>query len=298
MNERHRHYRAAAEGQQQERQEKLSEAMSLLERGIEGILDSEGFANYLRTMARFHTYSFNNVALIVAQRPEATRVAGYKAWQALGRQVRKGEKGLIVFVPHRKRVRESPDKDQQEQQPAGEQDTQTTHQVTGFGLGRVFDIAQTEVEPLPEPPAAQALNGESETGVRIDRRLSCFLIEEGVRLSQGDTGRANGYYRPEDRLIVLSDRLHGDQRTKTLVHEAAHYLADHRGQVTREDAETVAESSAFVVLSHFGIDTGSYTFPYVAHWAQDKAVLRRNLTEVQGVAAGLIAGIEAATLAE
>ncbi len=298
MNERRRHQAGTPEQQQQERQEKLSEAMSLLERGIEGILDSEGFANYLRTMARFHTYSFNNVALIVALRPEATRVAGYKAWQALGRQVQKGEKGLIVFVPHRKRVRESLDKDQQAQQPAGEQDTQATHLNTGFGLGRVFDIAQTEGDPLPEPPAAQVLNGESETGTRIDRQLSRFLIEGGVRLSSEDTGRANGYYRPEDRLIAVSNQLSGDQRTKTLVHEAAHYLADHRGAVTREDAETVAESSAFVVLAHYGIDAGSYSFPYVARWAKDKAVLRRNLAEVQGVAAGLIAGIEENDLQE
>ncbi len=297
MNERRRHQAETSEQQQQERQEKLSEAMSLLERGIEGILDSEGFANYLRTMARFHTYSFNNVALIVAQRPEATRVAGYKAWQALGRQVQKGEKGLIVFVPHRKRVRESPDENK-EQQPAGEPDTQTTHLITGFGLGRVFDIAQTEGEPLPEPPAAQALNGESETGTQVDRRLSRFLIEEGVRLTVEDTDHANGYYRPADRLIALSDSLTGDQRTKTLVHEAAHYLADHRGQVTREDAETVAESSAFVVLAHYGIDAGSYSFPYVARWAKDKAVLKRNLAEVQGVAAGLIEGIDAAGLEE
>jgi len=81
MNERHRHD-AAAEGQQQERQDKLTAAMALLERGIEGILDSESFAAYLRTMARFHTYSFSNVALIMAQRPEATQVAGYRAWPA------------------------------------------------------------------------------------------------------------------------------------------------------------------------------------------------------------------------
>jgi len=298
MNERHRHYRAAAEGQQQERQDKLNEAMAVLEQGIEGILDSEGFADYLRTMARFHTYSFTNVAMIVAQRPEATRVAGYRTWQTLGRQVRKGEKGVVIFVPHRRRVRESPDenKDENKEEPqAGKQEQETTHMITGFGLGRVFDVAQTEGEPLPEPPAARELDGETETGVRIDRRMSRFLIEEGVRLSQEDTGRTNGYYQPADRLIALSDRLGGDQRTKTLVHEAAHYLADHRGQVTREDAETVAESSAFVVLAHYGIygiDTGSYSFPYVARWAEDKAVLRRNLAEVQGVAAGLIAGIE------
>ncbi len=84
----------------------------------------------------------------------------------------------------------------------------------------------------------------------------------------------------------------------TTVHEAAHYLADHRGHVARGDAETVAESSAFVVLAHYGIDAVSYSFPYVARWAEDKAVLRRNLAEVQGVAAGLIAGIEEAGLGE
>lgn len=296
MNERHRHH-AAAEGQQQERQEKLNEAMAVLERGIEGILDSESFADYLKTMARFHTYSFTNVAMIVAQRPEATQVAGYKTWQTLGRQVRKGEKGIVIFVPHRKRVGESPDENKEDQQ-AGEQVKETTHMITGFGLGRVFDVSQTEGEPLPEPPAVQELDGESETGARIDQRMSRFLIEEGVRLSSEDTGRANGYYRPAQRLIAISDRLSGNQRTKTLVHEAAHYLADHRGQVTREDAETVAESSAFVVLAHYGIDTGSYSFPYVARWAEDKAVLRRNLVEVQGVAAGLIAGIEEAGLSE
>ncbi len=212
--------------------------------------------------------------------------------------MRKGEKGLIVFVPHRKRVRENLDKDQHDQQPAGEQDPKTTHMLTGFGLGRVFDIAQTEGEPLPEPPAAQVLNGESETGTQVDRRLSRFLIEEGVRLTVEDTDHANGYYRPADHLIALSDRLQGDQRTKTLVHEAAHYLAEHRGQVTREDAETVAESSAFVVLAHYGIDTGSYSFPYVARWAKDNAVLRRNLAEVQKVSAALIEGIDAAGLEE
>ncbi len=93
-----------------------------------------------------------------------------------------------------------------------------------------------------------------------------------MRLAVEDTGKANGCYRPAHRLIAVSNRLRGDQRTKTLVHEAAHYLADHRGQVTREDAETMVESSTFVVLAHYGIDAGSYSFPYAAGWAEDKAV--------------------------
>ena len=110
--------------------------------------------------------------------------------------------------------------------------------------------------------------------------------------------QATYWHRGADRLIAVSDRLSGDQRTKTLVHEPAHWLADHRGSVAQSDAETVAESSAFVVLARYGIDAGAYSFPYVARWAEEKVVLRRNLTEVQGIAARLIAGIEAATLAE
>ncbi|HLU37232.1 MAG TPA: hypothetical protein VKZ61_15835 [Thermomicrobiales bacterium] len=99
-------------------------------------------------------------------------------------------------------------------------------------------------------------------------------------------------------LIALSDTLEGDGRVRTPTHEAAHYMADHRGQVKREDAETVAESSAFVALNHYGIDTGSYSFPYVARWAADKEVFKRNLDEVQKVSAALIEGIDAAKLEE
>lgn len=122
--------------------------------------------------------------------------------------------------------------------------------------------------------------------------MAHFLLDEGLRLTKEDTGEARGYYRPSDRLIAISDRLTGDQQTKTLVHEAAHYLADHRGRIDPADAETVAESSAFVVLAHFGIDTGSYSFPYVATWAQDTRVLKRNLVEIRRVASRLIGAIE------
>lgn len=308
MNERHRYFEAASEAQQ-ERQDKLKAALALLEQGIEGILDSEGFANYLRTMARFPTYSAKNVALIMAQRPEATQVAGYKAWQALGRQVRKGEKGLCIFVPHRVRVRESLEEGQSKR-PDGEGENETTQLISGFGLGRVFDIAQTDGEPLPEPPAPEELAESVDVAREVNLRLSRWLIDEGVTVeSKQIHGHAKGYWQPARNAIVIrSDRVTDEEtgettplsdpfspgKTKTLAHEAAHYLADHRGAIDRRDAETVAEGAAFVVLARYGIDTGAYSFPYVARWAEDKVVLRRNLAEVQGVPAGLIAGIEEA----
>lgn len=182
MNERTRYQKATAEGAKTEQQEKLNEAMTLLEQGIDSILDSEGFAAYLKTMARFHNYSFRNVLMILAQRPEATQVAGYKTWQTLSRQVRKGEKGLIIFVPHKKRVRESPDPNATQPQEKKE----PVHILTGYGLGRVFDISQTDGDPLPEPPEAVEIGGESETGAEVDRRLSRFLIEQGMRLTVED----------------------------------------------------------------------------------------------------------------
>lgn len=275
-------------------QERLAGLVATLEQGIERILGSEGFAAYLRVMARFPTYSATNAALILVQRPEATRVAGYRAWQALDRQVRKGERGIKIFVPYRRRalVAHETTEDGEDEHTHGQPQGPGMERVSGFGVGTVFDVAQTEGEPLPASPTIQELDGTSEIGEAIDRRLSRFLLDEGLRLTTEDTGRARGYYAPEGRLIALSDRLTGDQQAKTLTHEAAHYLADHRGRIDRDDAETVAESSAFVVLAHFGIDTGGYTFPYVATWAKDKAVLRRNLAEVQQVASRLIGAIE------
>ena len=123
-------------------QERMQQALTLLEEGIGSILDSESFARYLRAMSRFHHYSAHNVALILAQRPEATRVAGYRAWQRLGRQVRKGEKGLVILVPLVKRIRSEPDGGDSEQEESEERI------VTRFGVGYVFDVAQTDGERI------------------------------------------------------------------------------------------------------------------------------------------------------
>ena len=122
-------------------------------------------------------------------------------------------------------------------------------------------------------------------------------MDEGVRLSSEEMhGHKRGYWHPEQRLIALRQT---EERspfalglTRTLVHEAAHFLADHRGQVDRRDAEAVAEESAFVTMSHFGLDVGDSSFPYIAGWAKNKEILKRNLGEIQKVSSGLITAIE------
>jgi hypothetical protein len=259
---------------------KMQTVLATLEWGIAAILDGDEFARYLATLARFHMYSPKNVALIHAQHRDATRVAGYRAWQTLGRQVRKGERGIRIVVPYRARVARA-----EEHSP--EQEI-----VTGWGVGHVWDVAQTEGEPLALPPIHGALTGDATVAEVVREELTRWLHGQGVTLVRTETGRANGYYLPRAREIAIHRDLTGLPALKTLVHEAAHCAADHCGGVRWEDAETVAEGAAYTVLSHFGLDTSGYSFGYVAHWARDMAVVRRNRAAIHAVAHRLIVAIE------
>jgi len=259
---------------------KMRDALAILERGIAAILDGDDFARYLALLARFHMYSPNNVALIQAQRSAATRVAGYRAWQALGRQVKKGECGIRIVVPHRARIVPVED-DRQEQEI-----------VTGWGIGYVWDVDQTVGEPLAAPPIHGALTGDATVADMVREELTQWLRAQGVTLVWKNTGRANGYYLSRTREIAIHRDLTGLREVKTLVHEAAHFAADHAGDVRWEDAETVAEGAAYTVLAHFGLDTSGYSFGYVADWARDLAVVRRNLAAIQQTAHRLIVAIE------
>ncbi|MDQ2785489.1 MAG: hypothetical protein M3Y58_10880, partial [Chloroflexota bacterium] len=141
-------------------------------------------------------------------------------------------------------------------------------------------------------PIHGALTGDVTVAEVVREELTGWLRREGVTLVQRDTGRANGYYLPRTHEIAIHHHLAGIRELKTLVHEAAHFAADHCGGVRWEDAETVAEGAAYTVLSHFDLDTSGYSFGYVAHWARDLAVVRRNLAAIQQVAHRLIVAIE------
>lgn len=265
------------EGGESERGTRHDRAMKLLEDGISQILDSESFANYLRTMSRFHNYSANNVLLILSQFRHATKVAGYKTWQSVGRQVRKGEKGIVIFVPFKSKFEDA--------------DGNEVTVIKNFGTGIVFDISQTDGDELPTIPIAD-LERETEAGTVLTERLKQFVQREGVKLVVEDTKPANGYYSPDRKLIALDVDLKGDQIVKTLTHEVIHHVAEHNQFSAKEDRETVAEGAAFVVLNHFGIDSSDYTFGYVAGWAEDKEVLHRNLVAIQKTSKLVINAIE------
>jgi len=212
------------------------------------------------------------------QRPDATRVAGFQTWRSMGRQVRCGERGIRIIVPHRTRV---------EPEEAG----QEVVVISSFGVGTVFDMAQTTGEALAAPPLLGALHGDATRAAWVRGELIGWLGGQGVTLTRRDTGRANGYYLPRTREIGVHHDLAGLRELKTLMHEAAHFAADHVGGMRWEDAETVAESAAYVTLAHFGLDTSGYSFGYVAGWARDMAVFRHNLAAIQQTAHTLILAI-------
>lgn len=255
------------------------ELLARLEHAIGEIHDSDSFRRYLDAQARFHDYSFGNIALILAQRPDATAVAGYQAWRRLQRQVRKGEKGIRILAPMRRK----------EELESGEERSRLF-----FRPVSVFDVSQTEGEPLPELPVP-LLTGEA--GGPLMDALLLLCQEEGVHvaLARGELpGAAAGAYWQAEKTI----RLRGGpmrQMVKTLAHELGHHFHETRlgGEAeSRAERETIAESVAYVVCSHFGLDTGERSFPYVAIWAKQSATLKNALQRIQTLSAAVIDRVE------
>jgi antirestriction protein ArdC len=265
------------ERQQQPDSDPVAASLLLLERSVEAIQDSETFRAYLSAQARFHHYSWGNVLLILSQRPDATRVAGYRTWQQLNRQVKRGEKAIRIIAPtHYKR------KEQDEQ--TGED---VERQVTFFRGASVFDISQTEGEPLPEV-AVPVLDGSA--GAELYARLEGVALIEGLRVTTGHESfmqrpQMMGFYEPATQSIFLREAAQL-QKTKTLAHELAHHFARH--ELSGPESETEAESVSYVILAHHGLDSGERSFPYIATWSKDKAVLKAALATIQAVSTTIL----------
>jgi antirestriction protein ArdC len=272
---------------------KTSEALSRLETGVAAIQSSDDFKQYLQVAARFHRYSFNNQILIAVQRPEATKVAGYRAWQELGRQVRKGAKGIQILVPFVPRTKDTSDDD------AAPAPKLRAGSAMRFGVGYVFDVADTEGDELP---ALDYQHTQGETAHDLWRRALGVASQNGCTITnEGEHTTATGYYNPATRTIWHQDSLSLDGRVSTVLHELAHMFDHDAHQAAgasfdyvnhRGERETVAEAVAYVAGLHFGLDTSRETFTYVATWARDGATLKARLGEIQTLANTLIAALE------
>ena len=235
-------------------------ALRLLYQGVSKLQSSEGWRRALAMRRAFHRYSFHNTALIFLQRPDARLVAGYRKWQALGRQVRRGEKGILILAPIVKRIRV-------------EESTEVKRVLAGFRTAHVFDVAQTEGEPLPETPRPVLLVGQGSGIGSAVSAVTSFAEARGLRVRYGSVpGEAFGSFTVPARVITIRKGLPPLQALKTLVHELAHGLMHANGrfpEAERGRLELEAESCAFLVLHELDLDTSGYSFPYLAGWADD-----------------------------
>lgn len=265
-----------------------NDALERMEAAIDAIHNSDDFKRFLKVAAAFHRYSFGNQLLIAAQMPDATRVAGYRTWRKLGRQVRKGEHGITIIVPHTYKGTRLVD-DEGNEQPGKPR--------VYFGSGHVFDVSQTDGEPLPQIYQHTA----GETQAALFERARSFANSRGIGIdidASGQSTGANGYFDPRARRIWIDEALDTDGRTSTLLHELAHALDPHTGeagdyQQHRGERETVAEAASYVVAEHFGFDVSAESFAYVAIWSTgDKAVFKRALTDIQKISAEMIDALD------
>jgi hypothetical protein len=266
---------------------RIDEVLKQLKDGVEGIQDSYQFRLFLTTMSKFHDYSIGNQILIMLQKPEATRVAGFNTWKDLGRWVRKGEKGIAILAP----VMPPKPKPEVREQDETEAEAEIEPRPVHFKVVYVFDVSQTEGKPLPEFEVP-VLTGEANEELFTD--LLAHMRQRGVSVDfeskpsldpgvKGFYSHAGIWVRPEEPRA---------QQLKTLLHEIAHYYSEGVFHISRQDAETIAESAAFVVGTHFGFDTGVRSFPYVALWAKDKKVLENNLSAIRRVSTTIIEALE------
>lgn len=284
--------------------ERLAALTEKLEHGIQELYASGRYAAYLSAISKFHRYSFSNALLILLQCPTASRVAGFHTWKKeFGRQVKRGEKGIQILAPCPVRQyvwqeAKDPQTGQPIRNPDGTPKMETRiATVTRFKVAYVFDVSQTEGRELPAL-AVSELTGDVED---FQTMYACLSACSPVPVAEDFIpGTAKGYFSPSEGRIVLRPGMSQVQTVKTLVHEIAHAKLHDPAKVLPEERkgkrekEVEAESVAYVVCQHFGIDTSDYSFGYLAGWSKGKDLseLKTSLDAIHSTAGEIIAALE------
>ena len=285
--------------------QRVQELTDKLEQGLQDLFNSDSYRNYLSTMSKFHNYSFNNTLLIAMQKPDATLVAGFKAWHKnFDRHVKKGEKGIRILAPAPYKIKEERDKiDPVTQELLLDKDGNPQKEeveitIPAFRAVSVFDVAQTDGKPIPELAAKELLSDVEgyQDMIRAVEAISPVPIE-----LEEIAGDSKGYYDREAKRIAVQENMSESQTLKTMIHEVAHSKLhskeveqDEQMKKDRNTKEVEAESIAYTVCQHFGIDTSDYSFGYIAGWSsgRDTKELRSSMDTIRRTASELITGIE------
>jgi antirestriction protein ArdC len=271
---------------------RTAETLSKLTQGIAELTNSDRWRNYLDAARCFHNYSFSNVLLIQSQLPTASRAAGFHTWRSLGRSVRRGERAIWILAPITKRLAVDGH--------ASNADPKDAKQViVSFRAVPVFDVAQTDGDPLPQ--VANRLAGEDPCGAFDQLRRVAATVGYSVSV-EPLAGERNGDCTFAEHHIRIRDDLSPAQAVKTLCHEVGHALMHDGFAGARELAECEAESVAYVVCEGLGLDTSDYSFGYIAGWAGggDEAIKAITVSgnRIQGAAHRMLGSLEAPALAQ
>ena len=281
--------------------ERIKEITDQLEAGIRELFESEKYSEYLKCMSKFHNYSLNNTILIAMQRPDATLVAGYKAWQTNHkRTVRKGEHGIKILAPCKYKVtvvNEKLDTVENSREPDLGNEEQKQIEYLKFKVTHVFDISQTEGKELP------TIGVDELCGSVKDYRnmFNALLRTSPVPIAMEEIpGGAKGYYNDSDKHIGIQSDMSEMQTIKTMIHEIAHQKLhakenlDPEHPIDRLTKEVEAESIAYTVCQKYGIDTSDYSFGYIAGWSSGRETkeLKASLERIRGASDELITEID------
>lgn len=291
----------------QSAQDRVKEITDRLEAGLKALFEGDNFKNYLNTMSKFHNYSFNNTMLIALQKPEATYVAGFHKWKKdFERSVNKGEKGIKIFAPAPyKKKKEQEKLDPVTDEPILDKDGNPIMEevevtIPAFKVVSVFDVSQTNGKELPTL-GVDELKGDVEDFEKFFGVLK-EVSPVPIKFAEID-GSAKGFYHQENKDITIKQGMPEIQTVKTAIHEIAHAKLHDRDLKKadidsplkdRNTEEVEAESIAYTVCQHFGIDTSDYSFAYVASWGsgKDTPELKSSLETIRSTASELITQIE------
>ena len=288
--------------------EKLKEITDRLEQGIAELFDSERYKEYLKVMSQFHNYSFRNTVLIAMQKPDASLVAGFSAWKNnFERNVMKGQKGIKIIAPSPYKIKQEMQKiDPHTQKPIiGKDGKPVTEEkeitIPAYKVVSVFDVSQTEGKELPDI-AVDELTGD------VDRYKDFFAALEKTSpvpiAFENIEGGSHGYYHLEDKRIAINEGMSELQTLKTAIHEIAHAKLhdidlnapkdEQQPHIDRRTREVEAESVAYTVCQHYGLDTSDYSFGYVAGWSSGRELseLKSSLETIRSAAAEIINSID------
>ena len=271
-------------------QEKIKAALNRIEDCLATINTDEDWLNFLCFQAQFYNYSFGNAMLIFSQNPNATYVKGYKAWNKLGRYVKKGSKGLAILAPCIRKVEVFKEPENKNLYHDEEAEKEIRKVVSGFRIAYVYDIADTDGDDsmLPVLVTGLAGNGEQEREI-YERLLGVISKEHCVQEVSGTASK--GSFNLETKVISIRDDLEYLQKIKTLLHEYAHLLdfqMHPEDDISRNRRELIAESVAFIVSLRLGLDTSRYSMSYIKSWLKDKEELKIIADSVQKIAYTII----------